>query len=449
MRFLLTLAVVAAGCSAPPGSAGPTESSDASGSDASSSSTPGIGGGPDAATPSSSADASALDAGVGASANCSTVPPATRIVDGAGDVWTLVASNGQGNQIARNGVVDPVTHEVILLLYENGVVYQENADLDWWSWTNASWVAVSGDPRVGGTCGGGGGSGSDAGLTAPPPAAAAGFHTLVYNQGGAAGWNIDTNATGQPGYALYPNGFGTPGPVGATVSNGILSITNGTYPSAALTTATGASNAQGYVGNAFGGGFYTEAAISLDPSCVNVGSGSWPAFWGEPVEKSAKPGVTDQWPSQAAGYEQFVELDFMEFWGNSSSYYQLSWWGIWDQTCASSGFCVIGNNGSSSSIPDNGSITPPPGIDWKAYNVFGAVVVPSGVNGAMGYTYGYLNDALTSSQNSWGKYDPTASPPPSGNQIYSVVDVDHYYLILGTTANCPMNVAYVRVWQRP
>jgi hypothetical protein len=84
-----------------------------------------------------------------------TVPPASEIVDASGDVWTLTASG----QIARNGLVDPVTNGVVLLLYFKGVVYQEAHDL-WWAWQGGSWQDAV-DPRVAGNCtgfdGGGGG----------------------------------------------------------------------------------------------------------------------------------------------------------------------------------------------------------------------------------------------------------------------------------------------------
>ena len=37
---------------------------------------------------------------------------------------------------------------MVLLLYYNGVIYQENAPGGWWSWTNSAWATAAGDPRV-------------------------------------------------------------------------------------------------------------------------------------------------------------------------------------------------------------------------------------------------------------------------------------------------------------
>jgi len=216
-----------------------------------------------------------------------------------------------------------------------------------------------------------------------------------------------------------------------------------------VTSATSASNDAGYVGNAFGDGFYVEASVAMAAACVKSSTGVLSAFWGQPIEAEIHPGSTDHWPGQAAGYAHYQELDFMEFWGLSVSYYILDWWGIYQVTCAH-GFCDCGNNGGCTGVPDNGSVTVPSGTDFSAFNVYGALVVPSQANdGGTGYTQGYFNDSPTSSHNSWAAYDPAAPPPPSGTQIFAATDIDHYYLIANTTTGCPLQLQYVRVWQAP
>src|ERR1700680_326328 len=60
-----------------------------------------------------------------ASPDGTSVPPASRIVDSRGNVWTLTA-NGQ---IERNGRIDRSTNSVLLLVYSDGAVYQKT------SWT--------------------------------------------------------------------------------------------------------------------------------------------------------------------------------------------------------------------------------------------------------------------------------------------------------------------------
>ena len=94
-----------------------------------------------------------------ASASGTTIPPAAQIVDANGNVYTV-----SGGQIYRNGVVDPVTAGVTLLLYYKGAIYQEAYGI-WYELTGSSWPAgssgwtsIPGDPRgaaapVNGACG--------------------------------------------------------------------------------------------------------------------------------------------------------------------------------------------------------------------------------------------------------------------------------------------------------
>lgn len=54
--------------------------------------------------------------------------PGQSIIDAQGNAWSIV--NGQ---VAVNGTIDPATGRVIELAYENGLVWQKNADNLWWS----------------------------------------------------------------------------------------------------------------------------------------------------------------------------------------------------------------------------------------------------------------------------------------------------------------------------
>jgi hypothetical protein len=95
--------------------------------------------------PASAADAAtaASDSGLGDGASSSeggaspcgtSIPPASEIIDSQGNVWTLTS----GAQIARNGVVDPITKSVVQLLYLGEVVHQNAFGL-WWAWVNGAW----------------------------------------------------------------------------------------------------------------------------------------------------------------------------------------------------------------------------------------------------------------------------------------------------------------------
>jgi hypothetical protein len=75
------------------------------------------------------------------SSNGVTIPSAVTIIDSTSNNWTV--TNGV---VYENGKPAGYTAEVILLLYYNGIIYQENVARNWWSW-KGSWTAAPGDPR--------------------------------------------------------------------------------------------------------------------------------------------------------------------------------------------------------------------------------------------------------------------------------------------------------------
>jgi hypothetical protein len=85
----------------------------------------------------------------GSTIGSSSTQTCSQITDAAGAVWTV--SDGQ---ILRNGVVDPVTANVVLLLYYTGKIYQYNSH-SWYEWNDAptwpagsaGWTVLNGDPR--------------------------------------------------------------------------------------------------------------------------------------------------------------------------------------------------------------------------------------------------------------------------------------------------------------
>jgi hypothetical protein len=85
-----------------------------------------------------------------ASPSGTTMPSATQIIDSSGKVWTV-----SGGVIYDNGALAGYSNGVTLLLYENNIIYQENAAGGWWSWNGSTWASSS-DPRnvpVNGACG--------------------------------------------------------------------------------------------------------------------------------------------------------------------------------------------------------------------------------------------------------------------------------------------------------
>ena len=81
-------------------------------------------------------------ANTSASASGTAIPLATQITDAQYNVWTVTSG-----VVYENGKKAAYTANVSLLLYYNGVIYQENSAQGWWSWTNGAWVAGN-DPRV-------------------------------------------------------------------------------------------------------------------------------------------------------------------------------------------------------------------------------------------------------------------------------------------------------------
>lgn len=70
------------------------------------------------------------------------------IIDSKLAVWMLIKTNTVGNQITRNGVIQPYSANVQSLTYSARKVYQKNANGDWWFYddTIADWIAAGKSP---------------------------------------------------------------------------------------------------------------------------------------------------------------------------------------------------------------------------------------------------------------------------------------------------------------
>jgi len=91
-----------------------------------------------------------------ASANGTTIPSASSIIDNNGSVWTL-----SGGSVYLNGVKAGNNYNVTLVLWYGGTVYHQGTGGQFYAWNGTTWFA-SGDPRLGG-----GGTSAD-GTTIPP-----------------------------------------------------------------------------------------------------------------------------------------------------------------------------------------------------------------------------------------------------------------------------------------
>ena len=70
------------------------------------------------------------------------MPPATEIVDGSGNVWTMPSLKSPGNIIYKNGNRTTGDGGHALVLYEQGTMYAENAGNGWYQWTGSGWALV-------------------------------------------------------------------------------------------------------------------------------------------------------------------------------------------------------------------------------------------------------------------------------------------------------------------
>jgi hypothetical protein len=69
------------------------------------------------------------------SADGTTVPPATQIVDTVGAVWTI----GSGQIILRNGT-QAAGGVGTQILWKNSTIYVQSGDGNWWRWTGSGWI---------------------------------------------------------------------------------------------------------------------------------------------------------------------------------------------------------------------------------------------------------------------------------------------------------------------
>jgi hypothetical protein len=309
-----------------------------------------------------------------------TIPPASQIIDSQGKAYTVV--NGQ---IAQSGTVDPRTAQVSLLLYYNGLIYQQATSQNlWWStngvgWPNATWTQVSGDPR--------------AGITPPPQASAAGYTKLAFDDE-FNGTSLDSSKW----YRQRPFGMSDLNSSYINVANGVLTISgDGQGPNYSI-----GSSGPGMTGFSSTGGSYFEARMKFDPHGFSSGNGGWPSFWTMSAEHL--------WQ----GFQgRYLEIDWEYFGGDFGTPWNYGagtahdWIGSSDNQSSTHGTTAAGDG------------------NW--------------------HTYGWLFKPGVSI--TWyldGNVIGTTQIQPGGP--YSGGDTQHLPIILGTATNWPIQIDWVRVW---
>jgi sugar lactone lactonase YvrE len=287
------------------------------------------------------------------------------------------------------------------------------------------------------------------GQTAAQIAAQAGYTTLTLGPSLTVGGNI------------FPfNFFGSLPVPGAVTQSGpgqpinILGQDGNSY-NAALATAVYVGGSTGFVGIAFGGGYYVEAELSFAMGAVSyspVTTGG-PAFWGQDIFWLAQPenALIPDPPAPSAGYYHYTETDFFEWLGNSkyvstsNSSYVFT---LHDWNGQPPNFDVV----SSSSLPNyvpcsvgSASFTNP--------NRYGALYIP-GNGSTNGTIQAYFNGVPVGNPVEWLPYDANETLPPSlgtasnpAGTAFNVVDARQLALIFGTGSYTPMTVYSLVVYQ--
>jgi hypothetical protein len=415
-----------------------------------------------------------------ASASGSMIPTVSQLVDSTGNVWTV-----SGGVISINGATQSVTHKVIVLLYVGGVIYQENSDCLWWSWSNGTWVsatqpAASGLPSCSSSISStasssvrsssstsSSASSSNTSSTASTSASSSSSTSSngVPAAAAAVGYNVNTfdtvsyNPTNGPWYEQ--NFYSSNGPANAAGvaqnADGSLSIPGNTVHNsgANISSAMQSHSGDDWVGTAFGGGAYFEAVISFDNQNNQNFPNGGPAFWALDIEHTSQGPYQVSWPgmpkdSSGNPYDDFFEVDFFEY--DLPGGYQFgigNWYGYPPTKSTSNPTSQYGHNVV-------GSLMVPAGTDFSQPHKYGTLWVPATGSGqnttTQGYLQNYFDGVPLGPKYFWDYHDPNApgypAPAPAvGSTAMSGMDWRHMFLILGTEPEHPMTVYSVKVWQ--
>jgi len=189
------------------------------------------------------------------SPNGTSIPPATQIVDASDNVWTL-----SGGVVYEKGALAGYSKGVTLLVYDNNIVYQENAAGGWWSWNGTTWVSSSvpvtgaNTPTITGTP-----------ATTDMAGQAYSFVPTTTNPGGGT---LAFSITSMPSWASFSK---VTGALTGTPTSGQV----GSYPNILISVNNGIASA------------------SLATFSINVTTGSANLAWTAPTENTDGTPLTD------------------------------------------------------------------------------------------------------------------------------------------------------------
>lgn len=299
---------------------------------------------------------------------------------------------------------------------------------------------------------------SSGSATVPPsqPWVTAGYNVNTFHVASFSAANVDTGLTKASGFDFYLTGSFTNPDTSPTIltfnGDGSLTMNGAAIPGgtggAIYSIAAKATPVTAWTGQAFGGGFYTEATLAYSPALDTTGIPA--AWWTDPVEHGAESSVNaDNWQGQTPFFVHFTEQDIMENSGvqlNQYSNTEIDWSGIFGSggPCGSGYPNCLQNNG-------NRSIYLPVGTDLTKPHRYGLLWVPA-TSITLGYMQGYFDGRPTSNRVTWNQYDCTTAPSPPASSsspwLYGVIDCQHPELVLNPSPIGTITIYSVDVWQK-
>lgn len=296
------------------------------------------------------------------------------------------------------------------------------------------------------------GSGTVPAPTLSPPSAAVeyGFNSLSFNDEFDSLSTIDVNNTLQPGFKWY-----------------VQSLVLGTYPTNTLIAFAASSFTMPVAGvlhyapntpvgdpasggnffsagykadNTFVGntiqptGFYAEARMKYDPTCINATKNWFPAFW-----MWDKGIMYNSGTNTAYGSNRYTEFDIFEASSNTTVDYV-----DWDWSNPGGGITQVRNTNYTLGVP-----TP---ID-NNFHIYAMRWVPQTKHGGTGYITRYVDNVYKSAGDVTYSSSTISAQANSGATTGWMSGADAS--VLGFTVQfqaaegCPIDVDWVRIWQAP
>ena len=194
-------------------------------------------------------------------------------------------------------------------------------------------------------------------------------------------------------------------------------------------------------GVAFGGGGYFEIVMSIQGNIkgwCTPGQGDcngWPAWWFDALE-----GAYKDFPNPPCHPMQHIEYDAAEFLPASNRDYSA---GIIHWSDANSPPDRFNNN----STGQDSNVHIANQTDFSGRNKFGWLWVPA-TSTTQGYCKQYYNDKQVGATYTWTPYTGGSKPGDPGCPPWSVLDMQHCRMMVGTCTQNPLTVYACSVWQK-